>query len=219
VSPPACLPIASCIKRNLKVTQDELDLLRTKFVLTWASLRSIGNSRAVQASVAFPVIGYLILLSSQFTSIFDGGLAGQAQHQGDWWDRLWAIKLYFVYFGLLNLGIGSAIYQFSCPRQIKKHGDWEDYVRIDGPAMTNAYIAALGKIMGRDYQTEISRPGANWPDLKIQYLRQHYAMLSAEAKYRRVAVAYFFFSGLGLLSVPSLMTAAKISVLFIRSSV
>jgi hypothetical protein len=73
--------------------------------------------------------------------------------------------------------------------------------------------------MGRDYQTEISRPGANWPDLKIQYLRQHYAMLSAEAKYRRVAVAYFFFSGLGLLSVPSLMTAAKISVLFIRSSV
>jgi hypothetical protein len=125
--------------------------------------------------------------------------------------------LYYVYFGLLNLGIGSALYQWGCPRQIKKHGDWEDYVRIDGPAMTNSNIAALGSLVGRDHQTDLQISGANWPDLKIDYLRQHYAMLSAEAKYLRLAVAYFFLSGLALLSIPSLMTAFKILVLFIRT--
>jgi hypothetical protein len=208
---------AAC--RNLKVTQDELDALRTKFIPTWASLRSIGNSRAVQASVAFPIIGYLILLSSKFTSIFDGGLAGQAQHQGDWWDHLWALKLYYVYFGLLNLGVGSAIYQLSCPRQIKKHGDWEDYVRVDGPSMNSAFIVALGQILGRDYDNDVFDVGGSHSELKITYLRQHYAILSAEAKYARVAVTCFFFSGLGLLSVPSLMTVIKIVVLFIRSSI
>jgi hypothetical protein len=203
---------------KLKVTQDELERLRTKFIPTWASLRSIGNSRAVQASVAFPVIGYLILLSSQFTSIFDGGLAGQTQHQGDWWSHLWAIKLYFVYFGLLNLGIGSALYQFRCPRQIKKHGDWEDYVRVDGAVMTEPYIVALGKVIGRDFETDILMPGNSWSDLKVQCLRQHYAILSAEAKYVRLGVTYFFLTGLALLPFPSLMTAVKIIFLFIRSS-
>jgi hypothetical protein len=199
------------------MTQDELHNLRTKFIPTWATLRSIGNSRAVQASVAFPVIGYLILLSSQFTSIFDGGLAGQVQHQGTWLDHLWAMKLYYVYFGLLFLGIGSIIYQSSCPRQIKKHGDWEDYVRIDGPVMTNSYITALGALVGRDYRADISKPGQDWPDLKIQYLRLHYAMLSAEAKYRRFAVAFFLF-GFALLSIPSAMTATKILLLLIRAT-
>jgi hypothetical protein len=90
------------------ISQKELDQRRTNLIPTWASLRSIGNSRAVQASVAFPVIGYLVLLSSQFTSFFDGGLIGDVKHHrdADWWNRMWSLKLYFVYFGLLFLGIG-----------------------------------------------------------------------------------------------------------------
>jgi hypothetical protein len=200
------------------VTQDKLDKLRTRFIPTWASLRSIGNSRAIQASVAFPVIGYLVLLSSQFTSIFDGGLTGEAHQGGDWWSRLWSLKLYFVYFGLLSLGIGSALYQYRCPRQIKKHGDWEDYVRIDGPAMTESYITAIGKLIGREYMPDLVNAKGHATAVHNQYLRLHYATLSAEAKYSRLAVTFFFTYGLGLLAVPSLMTALKIIALFIGKS-
>jgi len=169
------------------VTQDELDELRTKYIPTWARLRSIGNSRAVQASVAFPVIGYLILLSSQFTSIFDGGVAGQARPENDWWDHLWAIKLYFVYFGLLNLGIGSALYQLSCPRQIKKHGDWEDYVRIDGPVMTFADVLALGRVMGLETPDRIST------ELKNHFLHRYYATFCLRRKKRPPCRDLFLF--------------------------
>ncbi|WFU21295.1 hypothetical protein QA649_24630 [Bradyrhizobium sp. CB1717] len=199
------------------ISQKGLDQRRTSFIPTWASLRSIGNSRAVQASVAFPVIGYLVLLSSQFTSIFDGGLIGGVQHhqEADWWSRMWSLKLYFVYFGLLFLGVGSALYQYRCPRQIKKHGDWEDYVRVDGPAMTRSYIKAIGEMMGLEL---IGAQSLSWEEAeKAQTLRLHYAMLSAEAKYSRLAVAFFFFYGLGLLTVPSLMTVIKITAQFFRN--
>ncbi len=137
--------------------QKELDQLRTRFIPTWASLRSIGNSRAVQASAAFPVIGYLVLLSSQVTSIFDGGLAGETRYAGSWWGYLWGLKLYYVYFGLLHLGIGAAVYQWRCPRQIKKHGDWGDYVRVDLPSMNNDYVAALGATMGQNLQEDLQK--------------------------------------------------------------
>ncbi|MEH2517657.1 hypothetical protein V1279_003230 [Bradyrhizobium sp. AZCC 1610] len=200
------------------MTQDELDRLRTKFIPTWTSLRSIGNSRAVQSSAIFPVVGYLILLSSQFTSFFDGGLAGQGLHEVGWWSRLWASKLYYVYFGLLNLGIGSALYQWRCPRQIKKHGDWEDYVRIDGDVMTEGYVRAIGHVVGSSYNDDISS-GETAASLRVQYLRKHYALLSAEDKYGRLAVTYFFVSGLALLAIPSLMTVVKIVILFIRNSI
>jgi hypothetical protein len=201
------------------MTLEKLERLRTKWIPTWSSLRSIGSSRAVQASVAFPVFGYLILLSSQFTSIFDGGLAGTGKTStpASLFDQLWALKLYYVYFGLLNLGIGSAVYQLYCPRQIKKHGDWEDYVRIDGASMSNQYIVVIGEMLGRDHSVDLGTSPQAWSDLKIQCLRLHYGTLSAEAKLARSAVTFFFFSGLSLLSIPSLMTAFKIALLLIRS--
>ena len=193
--------------------QEDLDELRTKLIPTWVRLRAIGNSRAVQASAAFPLIGYLVLLSTQVTSIFDGGLAGPPRHDVDWFTYLWSLKLYFVYFGLLQLGIGSVLYQLRCPRQIKKHGDWEDYVRIDGPSMPIDYVAEVGMTMGRNFERDFQRPGAREHFLKIDYLRQYYAVLSAQAPFSRLVVSYLFLFGLSLLSIPSLMTALKVSKL------
>ncbi|MET4493471.1 hypothetical protein [Bradyrhizobium sp. LA7.1] len=193
-----------------RLTLEELNIRRTKYIPTWSQLRMIGNSRAVQASVAFPIVGYLILLSSQFTEIFDGGIAGRSQHlELTWWTQLWSLKLYFVYFGLLLLGVGSALYQWRCPRQIKKHGDWEDYVRIDGEVVTDKYTEILGQVIDRDFESDL-RTGETGISLRIQYMHQHYATLSATEKWSRAGVTFLFASGLLLLSIPSLMTIAKI---------
>ncbi|KJC44006.1 hypothetical protein UB31_22170 [Bradyrhizobium sp. LTSP849] len=168
--------------------------------------------------MAFPIIGYLVLLSSQFTSFFDGGLAGNSGgHGGNWFDYLWSLKLYYVYFGLLHLGVGSALYQWGCPRQIKKHGDWEDYIRVDGPAMTDTYIEAIGEMIGVDFLNSVRRPGETLFSAKIHLLRLHYAALSAEAPAFRLVVAYLFLFGLALLALPSMMTAFKITKLFLSS--
>jgi hypothetical protein len=89
--------------------QAHLTALR-RYGPTWADLRVFGNSRPVQIATIFPIVGYFILLSTRLTNLIDGGIAGPPA-SGDLIDAAWSFKLYFVYFGLISLGTGSAIYQ------------------------------------------------------------------------------------------------------------
>jgi hypothetical protein len=93
-------------------------------LLEWTQLRSIGNSRIVQASVLFPFIGYLILFNDQATSLLSTVRLDHALPNEGWFATVWARKLYFLYFGLMSLGFGSLGYSQYCPRIIKKYGDW-----------------------------------------------------------------------------------------------
>jgi hypothetical protein len=104
-----------------------------RFGPTWANLRVIGNSRPVQIATVFPVVGYFILLSTQFTHLIDGGIAGP---DSELFGRLWSLKLYFVYFGLIALGLGSALYQARCPRIVKNFSDNAEFVRMQGDAIS-----------------------------------------------------------------------------------
>ena len=58
-----------------------------RFGPTWANLRVIGNPRPVQIATVFPVVGYFILLSTQFTHLIDGGIAGS---DNELFGRLWS---------------------------------------------------------------------------------------------------------------------------------
>jgi hypothetical protein len=186
---------------------DQLDPLRSKFIPAWAELRTLGNSKAVQASAIFPVVGYLILLSGQVTNFFDGGLTSDPVQQKDWLTQLWQAKLYFVYFGLLLLGLGSALYQWRCPRLIKKHGDWEDYVRIDGPVMDTDALRAVRKSI----QEAIGKEFFYTPeDQRSETMRAYYSLLATAEVFTRFAVACLFYAGLALLAVPSIVTALRI---------
>jgi hypothetical protein len=112
-------------------------------LLAWDQLRSVGNSRIVQASVLFPILGFLILFNDQALSLLAmAGLDRAPPHSGPvaW---LWTKKLYFLYFGLMSLGSGSLLYAIHCPFIIKKHGDASDFVRIDGPTMSANAIKHL----------------------------------------------------------------------------
>ena len=82
-------------------------------LLTWAQLRSAGNSRIVQTSVLFPLVGYLILFNDQVISFLS---MHKLDHPPDGFlASIWTRKLYFLYFGLMSLGIGSFIYSLRCP--------------------------------------------------------------------------------------------------------
>src|SRR5271155_4010656 len=95
---------------------------------TWADLRGIGNSNAVRASIIVPVIGYLIILNSTVADYLKPHGIEWTHQPATVWDRLWSLKLYLAYFGLMFLGVGAAIYQWKCPSFVKKYGDWADYV-------------------------------------------------------------------------------------------
>jgi hypothetical protein len=60
---------------------------------TWMELRSVGNSRVVQTSVVFPLIGYLILFNDQVASFLVMRGLDMASPAHGWVAWIWARKL------------------------------------------------------------------------------------------------------------------------------
>lgn len=179
---------------------------------TWADLRTIGNSAAVRASIVVPVIGYLLVLNATVADYMKmHGIEAPVWTSLNLWDHLWGIKLYLVYFGLMFLGVGSAIYQWKCPYFIKKYGDWADYVAGVAPHTHVSNIDYLSKITGIHVFDLNTSDQQSIPRL----LQAHYSIMSNDLLLWRIAATILFSVGFGLLIVPSGMTAIRVaSVVF-----
>lgn len=176
--------------------------------MRWVTLRSLGNSRAVQLSVLFPAVGYLILFNDQIARFLNMEALDQHLSQVTVVTALWRSKLYFLYCGLMAMGMGSAIYQIACPYIVKKHGDWADYVRVDGDSISDAGAEQLATALGANYH-------ASWPlevreNATVDLMRNWYGYQSSIRPIARYAVTILFLVGLGLLAVPSVLTAIKV---------
>lgn len=90
--------------------------------LEWSALRTFGNSALVKASIAVPVVGYLILLSAQVTSLLQMDSRLQVFRGGFPW------RLSLTYYGLVLLAAGSILYGLRCPALIKRYAVPLDYV-------------------------------------------------------------------------------------------
>ena len=180
---------------------------------TWGNLRVFGNSRPVQMATIFPIVGYFILLSTPVTNLIDGGIAGPVA-SGNLIDAAWSFKLYFVYFGLISLGIGSAIYQMRCPREVKKYADNAEFVLIHSDAVT---MNELRFMADETVHQEGTLPAHyQQPEYRIPTMKKFYALKSHELPLSRLATTIFFFSGFALLAVPSLLTLTRVGRLLGR---
>ena len=155
-----------------------------------------------------PVIGYLIVLNSTPAAYLKlHGIESSQQSVGVF-EGLWKLKLYLVYFGLMSLGVGSAIYQWKCPPLIKKYQDWAEYVAGVQPHTYSGDVEVLRKIVG------YSEPHAVAPKMEDQlriYLRMHYTQMSSHYATSRAIATILFGIGFALLSIPSAMTALRVA--------
>jgi hypothetical protein len=183
---------------------------------SWADLRGIGNSNSVRASIIVPVIGYLIILNSTVADYLKLHGIEWVHEPASAWDRLWSFKLYLVYFGLMFLGVGAAIYQWKCPPFVKKYGDWADYVAGVAPHVDREQVELLGPVIGRyNYQMEVAE--TSFQDVTRSYLRAHYGQMSNYFLGWRIATAVLFAWGFALLAIPSFMTAVRVAIALITS--
>jgi hypothetical protein len=124
---------------------------------------------------------------------------------------LWKAKLYFVYFGLMALGIGSAISQIRCPFIIKKHADAADYVRVDGDTKSDAQISVIAHIVRTQHDTS-----APLDEHRADVMRRWYRENSMAHPISRYAVSVHFIAGTAILAIPSILAAIKIIALGLR---
>lgn len=186
----------------------------------WSELRSIGNSRIVQASILMPVIGYLLLFNDEIVKLSGLIFNGDADPP--------LTRLYFTYYGLTLLAVGSVIYAWFCPMVVKKYPAPVEYFLAEGTFFSdhdhylyllNAVILGLqrdGKYMLddgeegyiREYVLQQFHPdNMNLP----QVMNSRYKLIDASRRNWRYACAFFLFSGLLVLAVPTIWTLLEVS--------
>lgn len=99
----------------------------------WSTLSRIGNSNLVKLTIIAPFVGSLIIFNHNILYMFD--LSSRflsdinIEHNNHSISDYAIGKIYFIYFGLFFLGIGSIIYSIFCPEDISKFPFSDEYNR------------------------------------------------------------------------------------------
>ncbi|MVT00485.1 hypothetical protein [Devosia marina] len=110
-------------------------MLRAIFValsegVRWSSLSKIGNSRIATITIFAPIIGYLVVFNSTLSEYVALVSPFGAEPIGiNAIDYLHSKRLYFLYLGVLGVGLATALYAALAPEPIKTSASAVDYVR------------------------------------------------------------------------------------------
>ncbi len=116
----------------------------------WNSIRSVGNSQIVRASILVPVIGYILLYGSAFREWFsfvNEISEATSLNSNSWIEYFISIsRFHMLYFSLVFLSIGSVIYQICCPKIIKNYRSPGEYFKEEGRSDLVFIISLLDEI-------------------------------------------------------------------------
>lgn len=105
----------------------------------WLTLRSIGSSKAAKLTILVPIVGYMIIFNDQLSSYLDLSREllniPEATEQG--LQSYSIYRIYIIYFGLVFVGIASAIFAVRCPNQIKDNESFYDFFVKEREMITN----------------------------------------------------------------------------------
>lgn len=101
------------------VASNKLSRFKVSFVL-WSHLRRMGRLRVVKLTILAPFIPFIF---SFIDTINEASLPKYFEPFKINWPDPNLDALYWFYYGLWSLAIGSAIYSVRCPRDIKKYSN------------------------------------------------------------------------------------------------
>lgn len=182
-----------------------------RLIFDWTELRQLGNSKFVRLSSLFPFVGYFILLNERIVELLN--LSNEYvnfQIAGP------GLRLYFLFFGLLALGLGSILYEIRCPIVVKKYPRPGEYLSTEHEITTRMRISEMvAYLHSTDYESYRIRSASlgglpSHEEFKLTVMRE---MFYSEAKSRRIArsvVSFLFGAGLIALAIPSGITVVDV---------
>jgi hypothetical protein len=90
----------------------------------WNNLRDIGNSYVAKASIAVPILGYLILFDSDL-------IESLKLHSSFCRDCSVSWRLTAFYFASCFIAVGAVLYSWKCPPLIKKYAGATDFFEAE----------------------------------------------------------------------------------------
>ena len=129
------------MKKNLS---DFVVSLRQRLTtaLSWSTLRGIGNSRIVQISAIMPFVGYAIVYSDvverlycrTWSNIFTREPLSCSINSS------FMMRLHLLYTGLFMLGLGSLIFNYFCPKVVRRYPDATDFISSEANTTSDSYL-------------------------------------------------------------------------------
>jgi hypothetical protein len=117
----------------------------------WSHLRAIGNSGPAKLTILIPLIGYFLIFNSQLAHYLElvAEVGGFNAHQFSVSPRL-----LLIYFGLCAFAVGSALYSFRCPNDVKQYGTSSAHVTGDGPSIKDYAFEPIEKMLANSSYAE-----------------------------------------------------------------
>ena len=179
-------------------------------------MRPIGPSPIARASVAMPVLGYLILFHKDLLDYLK-------LHSSFCQDCDVSWRLYMLYFACCCFAVGSVIYAVRCPRIIKSYAVSRDYIEAEKAhycgAVNLEYLFELfdgEKAHPADPSDLRTKAEANVgltqediPQLS-DLMSQLYFIQNRRAFSSRMVVAIMYALGFLLLGIPAVVTFLQI---------
>jgi len=178
------------------------------FSRPWSDLRGISNSYAAKGTVLIPLVGYYVIFNESIVKWLN--LAREFVGNQNIDDRI-SPRVLWLYVALCAIAFGTLIYAKWCPQEVKKYGDYRDYVNGDGPALSAGTMT--------DIESDISRKGYALEGSigKSDYLELNYRELDESNRWARWAVTVCFAFGFGVLTALSAKIFYKVISMLYQS--
>jgi hypothetical protein len=201
----------------------------------WSKLRDLGQSNLVRASVLMPVFGYLLLLNEHVHTYLT--IQYDADGLGHYLPPTW--RVWMLFYGSFLLALGSMLFAWWCPAEIKLYASEFQMVDTERPHLTaqNLTHQITGNIKA------LYESLSNWEDsiFKMPRLRPDLPNLGAgtspylqtsdrwglglihiwrasDIKHpkMRILILVLFRAGIVLLTVPAIVTFLQVTILLTK---
>tara|TARA_R110001583_G_C5649005_1_gene408529 strand:- start:110 stop:721 length:612 start_codon:yes stop_codon:yes gene_type:complete len=115
---------------------------------SWSSLRTLGESKVIKLTFLTPVFGYVIIFSDYFIQLLTQVNTYLSLSQAK---EVAISNAYFMYFGLLLLGIASGIYALFSPNLCNEYKSIRSYLNENIDNVTLSKLVGLADHVNEKY--------------------------------------------------------------------
>jgi len=188
------------------------------YAARWNALRRIGNSWVGRASIALPILGYLILFQEDIIRYLRLHASFCENCEVSW-------RLHLFYFGCCFFAVASLLYAFRCPPLINKYEGAPDFFEAEKNYFSNARnLNYLFHLIKREKGVPAFHPGnllrhtntettAVEPG-EMQFLAglmgEHYVLQIRNDWFVRWTILAAYWIGFILISIPTIATFSQV---------
>ncbi|WP_137930460.1 hypothetical protein [Mesorhizobium comanense] len=188
----------------------------------WSVLRRLGNSPVAKATIAVPLVGYLLL--------FNAEIAKFLRLHSDFCqpaECVPSLRLFLLYLGSCSIAVGAALYSLRCPALIKKYDSAAAFFDAEKAYFCQPRnLEYLLRLIELGTEAEpLAHDAANFkydegrskvdPGTLADPMGELYRLLNVSRLGSRTAALISYSLGILLLFVPTAMTFFQVIVAFV----